>query len=218
MKKYFIPLVVVLFVIPLLYIGCRDHIERNIKAEGYPLDTITPTPHHCSNGVLDSGETDIDCGGPCKACTATSLPCSVGTNSLVISCDYPGQGYGEGTYPITLTSSSYNSGSGLFEFKGTSTFGTIWIKLLGSAPLTTHTYTDVDSPPTTTGEAYIYLYYNGGQSHMYGYYQAYPLGLAGTVTVTKTGGKYAVTLCSEKWVFYSVNTVVFTISANMTQP
>lgn len=30
------------------------------------------TPNHCTNGTKDADETDVDCGGSCKACVSTA--------------------------------------------------------------------------------------------------------------------------------------------------
>lgn len=46
---------------------------------GFTLLSGSPTPTHCSNGVLDGDESDLDCGGSCAAC-GTGATCGTGAD------------------------------------------------------------------------------------------------------------------------------------------
>ena len=49
-----------------------------VPASAAPPTGGTPLPAHCTNGVQDGDETDIDCGGSCAACgTAPIVPATV---------------------------------------------------------------------------------------------------------------------------------------------
>jgi hypothetical protein len=53
-------------------------------------DTVLP-PATCSNGALDHGETDVDCGGACGICAVgdkclTQLDCFDGSTSYIATC------------------------------------------------------------------------------------------------------------------------------------
>ena len=48
----------------------------------------------CSNGILDGGETEIDCGAACQACPASAVvTCTVGNSSFVST--NPSNTYGQ---------------------------------------------------------------------------------------------------------------------------
>lgn len=41
-------------------------------------------PAHCSDGILNNGELDIDCGGECNSCATLESPCNPDTNEVVL--------------------------------------------------------------------------------------------------------------------------------------
>jgi hypothetical protein len=48
--------------------------------------TTGTTPAHCTNGMLDDAETDIDCGGPCEGC-GSGAQCLSNTDCAAGACD-----------------------------------------------------------------------------------------------------------------------------------
>ena len=72
------------------------------------ISCYTPGPATCSDGIQNQGETGVDCGGPCPACTNISITMG-GTQSLCSGTFYdpggPGGDYGNSqNYTITLCS------------------------------------------------------------------------------------------------------------------
>jgi hypothetical protein len=45
---------------------------------------------HCSNGVQDCDETDVDCGGSCPECADMECPscCAIGSTNCCLSCGW----------------------------------------------------------------------------------------------------------------------------------
>jgi N-acetylneuraminic acid mutarotase len=45
-----------------------------------------PVPDHCTNGTIDPGETDVDCGGACSACL-TGRSCGITSDCATGTCE-----------------------------------------------------------------------------------------------------------------------------------
>ena len=56
-----------------------------MASNGVTID-VEKTPTGCQNGVLDSGETDVDCGGGCPGCI-DGLKCNVNTDCISGFCN-----------------------------------------------------------------------------------------------------------------------------------
>ncbi len=214
MKKYYVPLLLMLLALPLLYIGCRDRIERDIVGEGYILDSskfTTPTvPQHCSDGILDSGEMHIDCGGTCPACTNVTPSCNIGTDSIVYYS--APSGYSAPINQISSITASYNTVYSKWEFAGFSSTGDqIYIGIFATNPPDlTRSYSIsameaiVNVTPWSFGLNII------------------PLS-SGTVYLTKnSNGKYVATVCDgidySVWISSQSNYYNFYFTMNITQP
>jgi hypothetical protein len=175
-KKPLFVVLTIAFMVPLIIlIGCRDKTLRSLT--DYSLST---SPYHCFDGVVDSGEVDIDCGGTCPVCNQLTAPCSIGADSMdVVST---------GNYLLTgVNCGTVNSGGNIYyEFSGTCSFGTLVVDVEGPVPSITTGYT-VSSDMITGGVANVYvnsLSYNNMQAP------------SGTVTVNWVNGKYSVTCCN----------------------
>jgi hypothetical protein len=60
---------------------CTDNGGTTCNATG------TCVASHCADGILDDGETDVDCGGTCGATCNTSAKCTVGGDCVSKVCD-----------------------------------------------------------------------------------------------------------------------------------
>ncbi len=209
MKKYYVPLMMMLLVLPLIYIGCRDRIERDMS--GYELTNVNTnptTPYHCTDGILDSGEVDIDCGGACPACVQVTPSCTIGGDSIIYTTSPSGYGNSDKISSITV---GYNNVSGKFEFSGSCpwTGDNVLIGIVGNNPSVTHSYS------ITSAQASVLIYDS--------WLGSYVSLSDGTVYVTKNGsGKYMATVCSgidySYWISSQSNYYNFYFTMNITQP
>ena len=51
-----------------------------------PSDTSDAEPAHCFDGILNGGETDIDCGGTCGRTCGTGRACLTATDCISGTC------------------------------------------------------------------------------------------------------------------------------------
>jgi hypothetical protein len=54
----------------------------------------------CSDGVRNQGESDVDCGGPCKACPTSNLPCAERADANERSKCFMNQAVGSGNASV----------------------------------------------------------------------------------------------------------------------
>jgi hypothetical protein len=158
------------FWITILTIGCRKENPREI-----PGAFISSTDH-CSNGVLDFGETEIDCGGPgCAACTA---PCAHDVNSF----DW------QTTSSISLSADFISCSEDQVSFSEFSSGGYDIDFYFGETPQVGHFYlTDDYYGPPTNG---VYVLLNGPSGPDYA-----SLYQDGWVYVTDENGILTITVC-----------------------
>ena len=106
--------------ISLVYYGCK-------KKEETPPPQV---PAHCSDGIIDQGELDTDCGGECSACAAITAPCTPTSNTASLS--------GSPTLNITYVSCLMDHGN--YVMTGNSSNGDIVITLSGAMPTVDRAY------------------------------------------------------------------------------
>ena len=204
MKKYYIPLMLMLLVLPLIYIGCRDRIERDITGEGY---TVLAYPLHCYNGTMDSGEVDIDCGGGCKACVQVGPPCTVSSDSCFMSS--PTMGNYKWRLNSITTVPSFSPYQYEFHAATNNTaYPSIEVDVYGQTPTTTSSYNVTQYwSNLDPGYAAVRVWNHNNLEWM--------ACNGGSVYLTQTGGKYTVTVCSATMTYLGNN---YTISTKIVQP
>jgi len=89
--------------------SCRKEAERTDLGENVIISEVPP---HCLNGVLDEGESDVDCGMECPACVHINAPCETTLNHMMANstsytvtsaCEIDGS-----DFTLTGTSSGFN--------------------------------------------------------------------------------------------------------------
>lgn len=75
-------ILVLLAVMLFTFSACRK--KELIDTDSYQYMTFTFDDPKCSNGVLDSLETFVDCGGPCAPCVNIEVPCETTRNAQVV--------------------------------------------------------------------------------------------------------------------------------------
>jgi len=101
-------------------------------------DNIPQAAASCDDGIMNQGETDIDCGGPCPVCLGN------------ITAEVDGADFNAASGTI---SSFYNNGS--FFMTGTSTPGSL--SLIYSGALTTGTYANCQGMFTSSSTSQSYI-------------------------------------------------------------
>jgi hypothetical protein len=75
-------IVVLLAVMVFTFSACRK--KELIDTDFYDYMTFVYDDPKCSNGVLDSLEAFIDCGGPCGPCANIEVPCVTTKNTQIV--------------------------------------------------------------------------------------------------------------------------------------
>ena len=65
--------------------GILDSDEERLDCGGLECGSCQQLPDNCSNGILDGDESDIDCGGACLACS-TNSSCSINSDCDSRNC------------------------------------------------------------------------------------------------------------------------------------
>ena len=102
-------------------------------------ETLTSSPNQCYNGIQDINEFGVDCGGPCSPCNAATPSCTYAANSINI---------GTSTYASSGTSCSSSSSS--YQLSGTYGNGTYVITLGTTSPNSSIAYAITNSAPNST--------------------------------------------------------------------
>ena len=129
-----------------LYLLFSCNKERDVLT----WDDYNPAPVHCTNGILDSNELGIDCGGNCDPCDQLTPPCTLLPNTFDI----------EGFSPKTLLSSDHSvAGSNhIIEFEYEDDF-TVTFTFFGF-PSISHFYS-LDNYPDDDNEVKVTLNITG---------------------------------------------------------
>ena len=120
--------------------------------------SVLSGPITCTNGTLDTNETNVDCGGPCKACDDVVVPNNTLTDDKVI--------FGNNTYTaLNVTKKSAEEITvGYKLYYGS--YDEISIKLLKPKKLVyPNTYTFNDDFLYDQFDISIYSYSEGGRSY-----------------------------------------------------
>lgn len=187
MKKLFL-----LIFIAAAFFACKR--KKNLAE---PNGTLAEYPVTCYNSTLDGDETGTDCGGSCAPCNFVTPTCTYTANILKI---------GASNYSTTATSCSV-SGQGESVWGGWHANGSYDIRTGSNPPDMSKSYSIVSSFPNgSQATAYITDGSLGGLTLS-----------AGTVYITKSGGKFHATICGGvAYSFVTSNTV--TISGDVSCP
>lgn len=149
-------------------------------------NTDTPvevTPSHCSNGIIDQGELDTDCGGQCTPCAAIVAPCeSILINNIVKLYSFP---------DMSITFVTAGMVSGNYTIVGNSSNGDITITLSGAAPTVDRAYYFVNGtgPSSILAEGQANIQMSKGAAGSF-----YPSG--GKLYASIKNGKIEITFCN----------------------
>jgi hypothetical protein len=153
--------------------------RKNIEAT--PSGTLAEFPFHCYNGMLDSDELGIDCGGPCKQCITAVPACTQVANRLTL---------GASNYTLTNSNCGNLYDANSYDFRGSYAGGTFTVRVSGSLPDVSKSYPVNSNVSPNANEAYS-LISSGNYGNM--------TSTTGTVFVSQSAGKYTVTLCSASY-------------------
>ncbi len=140
-------------------------------------------PAHCSNGIIDGGELNTDCGGECSPCSAITAPCAgTITNNTATLAGFP---------DLTMYFVNCNIQSGNYTIVGNSTNGDIRITLSGAKPTVNRAYYFIagTGPSSILAEGVAQVHMSKGFSGSF-----YASG--GKLYVAIVNGKVEVTFCS----------------------
>lgn len=160
--------------------NCKRKQALRELSKNEPLVTMEP---QCYNGLKDTNETGVDCGGPCAECNIEVANCFPLNNTLKA---------GTTTYSLTPNSSGVSGFS--YVISGTYDSGYKYVIELGntSIPNTQKAYTIRDYSPGAN-EAMIYLKVSSFTSTNLDFFVK-----TGKVYVTESGGKYYATICDAQ--------------------
>lgn len=169
-------------------------------------------PAHCSDGLLNNGELDVDCGGECNDCTTLESPCNPDSNKIVLdsSLVIP---FPNGTYTYSSIFTSANTG--YYEVEATNNTMYAYVRWYGGRPTQQRVY-------LLGGTYYLNGFYNEGQANIRLWHQT-----TGNKAVSSSGklyvkpllnGKLLITFCDVRFVSeISTSTVVYNgISGRLT--
>lgn len=191
-------------------------MKKFLLASAYMLCALTFTtctdedlaspepPAHCSDGLLNNGELDVDCGGECNSCATLEAPCSPDTNEITLdsSLVIP---FPNGTY--TYNYSSGSASTGYYEVTATNNTMYAYIKWWGGRPTEQRVY-------LLGGTYYLNSFYTEGQANIRLVHQT-----TGNKAISVNGklyvkplpdGKLLLTFCDVRFVSeVSTSTVVY---------
>lgn len=153
-------------------------------------------PVTCYNGMHDSSEVGIDCGGPCAPCNVITPSCTPLTNSLKV-----------GATNYSTTGSSCTASGSEYNMIGSYSGGSYTISLGNSTPDQSIAYTITTSVPGSN-EATVHLNdsWLGGMDLS-----------TGSVYISLVSGSYVATICNgSTYSWVSLQTV--TVSGKVTCP
>jgi hypothetical protein len=115
-------------IVSVVFFGCRKDGPRVFE------DNFVETgSSYCTNGIQDSNEEGIDCGGPCGMCNALTLPCTIVPNELYVDGELRTYSYSD-VYSDEITI-AYSGGFSLnLRFVSNSVIPGIIYNCTGSAP------------------------------------------------------------------------------------
>jgi hypothetical protein len=175
----------------LLLIRCTD------KELYEPIKKIYPD--HCSNGIIDGDELDVDCGGECAPCGTITAPCNPDTNIVTFdSCTYMA-GFPNTIRTVNMFSGGHINTSGNYEMTGTST-GSYIVKIIlsGQRPTTPRVY-------DLSGQGFS-SYYPGNGQVFFDFQTGTVFSTSGKLYVTPFGNSLIFTFCHAKlsWTNYGI--------------
>jgi hypothetical protein len=172
MKK----LIFAVLAISVILVSCRKKDLREVPT----LETIGAV--HCLNGVLDSNEVGLDCGGPdCGPCTQTTVPCALNSDEIYY---LESPSYATKSFINTSSSVSVN---GFYSYKGYTADGDSLSILFSEKPDVTQIY----------GGVYNTFDLESGTVYMQ-YYQPFPQNdykVVGNVYINYSNGSYTISCC-----------------------
>lgn len=132
MLKYNIVKAKLYFILILITVASTSCMKQEAQTDNIPQAAAS-----CNDGIMNQGETDIDCGGPCPVCLGN-------ITAKVNNADFNA---------ASGTISSFYNNSSLF-MTGTSTPGTLSLIYLG--PLNTGTYSNCQGLFTSSATSQSY--------------------------------------------------------------
>ncbi len=136
-------------------------------------------PDHCSDGIINDGELDTDCGGSCPACAAIIPPCS-NTNNVAKLAGFP---------DLVITYVTCQIQYGNFTMVGNSSNGDIIITLSGATPTVDRAYSFVSGGGSIMAEGQAHVQMSKGFSGSF-------YASNGKAYVAIKNGKIEVTFCN----------------------
>jgi hypothetical protein len=182
-----------LFLFTILLFSCKRKQELTTP-EG-TLVTTTPT---CFNGMQDSTETGIDCGGPCTACNVIVPTCTPTANTLTV-----------GSSTSAATGTSCGISGGYFTMSGNYGSGSYTIQINAASPnLTTAYNQQVSGSPFYSNDVSVQVtHWSYGTMYL----------TSGTVYFSQVGGKYVATICNGSAWSWSMSSS-YNVTGNVSCP
>jgi|GEM_PF-2487255 len=192
MKKIFIISIITLFVV-----GCKREQTPRELSKSEPLVKAIP---QCYNGMLDTNEIGVDCGGPCPTCTIVAPSCTAAPNSLVI-----------GTYTSSATNTNCYEIGGNYKMTGTYSNGTYTIYIGGPTPnIAFGSYYYIQNTSSAGGNNALVDFNDAA-------YGALSLS-SGKIYMSQTSGVYHATICDGVAYSSVYSSTISAIKGNISCP
>ena len=159
--------------ISLLVVACRKKILRDVNPD--------VTLNHCINSIMDGDELGVDCGGAeCGTCDQAMVPCTLGTNELIISTN------GVTYNTKILINETLDTTGGTWDFKAYTNPSYYLFIRFNSKPSVTTIYVGTENTNPNAGEVNV-TYYQPGLENLTG---------LGNVYVNYDNGAYTISSCN----------------------
>jgi hypothetical protein len=186
--------IALLLLITMSFVSCKRKQDIRDLESG---ETLAQYPVQCYNGIQDSTESGVDCGGPCAPCNVVTPSCTPLANSMKI-----------GTSTSTASVSSCGLNGSNYEISGSYSGGSFTITLGSAAPDLSISYSIISSSILHANEAEVYV-----NDSWYGSLSPN----SGTLYMTKTGNKYTAIICGAS-AYSWVTSQSYTITGKVTCP
>ena len=166
---------ILLCLLTIVVFACRKKELRDV----YTLESLGAI--HCLNGIMDSTELGIDCGGECNSCVQLTSPCSLTDNSIEIAISFLG------TESVNITSTELIIQNGFYSFKAITDNGSDYLSIVfSSKPEITKKYIGTFESTSISSEEVFVKYYSNSSGDKIG---------SGDVYVNYVNNVYVLSSC-----------------------